>query len=77
MLQLVVGYPLEFARLTGLLKVIHSVSKGHGFGGNVFSLVHLDDLAKTKSIINFLQIALEDKRTIQSVISSSELAVTP
>ena len=27
-----------------MLKVIHSVGQGHGFGGNVFSLVHLDDL---------------------------------
>ena len=27
-----------------VLKVIHSVGQGHGFGGNLFSLVHLDDL---------------------------------
>ena len=26
-----------------VLKVIHSVGQCHGFGGNVFSMVHLDD----------------------------------
>ena len=36
-----------------VLKVIHSVGQGHGFVGNVFSLVHLDDLRQNRLSIFF------------------------
>ena len=36
-----------------LLKVIYSVGQGHGFGRNMFSLVHLHDLRPNRSTVFF------------------------